>query len=200
MIRRIYVSDVGFGMLDEIESQEWQDGAYHNFWKQDLIYDNLDRLISSVAYNFTSDDVYVPWQLCNYAYDQNNNLLMLTVNFWNAENSVWNDMPGACHYVWEQYTSIDEETCPEIEFKVSAYPNPFRDAVNINLDSKTNAPYNAAIYNLKGQLVKSFLNQTTKAIVWDGKSFGNKPVGNGIYLLKIKQNGHTTTNKIIRMK
>jgi alpha-tubulin suppressor-like RCC1 family protein len=82
--------------------------------------------------------------------------------------------------------------------KLQAYPNPFNQSVNITLQSKSNAPVKAAVYNIKGQLIKSLGNG--KALSWDGTDTNNQSVSNGIYFIQALQDGRTATSKVIRIK
>jgi flagellar hook assembly protein FlgD len=55
------------------------------------------------------------------------------------------------------------------------------------------------IYNIKGQLVKTLVNETKPAgdhsIIWDGDDDSNKQVASGIYFYKLNVNGNTEAIK-----
>ncbi|MDZ4122261.1 MAG: T9SS type A sorting domain-containing protein, partial [Candidatus Cloacimonadaceae bacterium] len=85
------------------------------------------------------------------------------------------------------------EQSPGMEFIGSAYPNPFKDQVNIHYKLTQAAKVNILIYNLKGQLVKTLINdrqskgdQFTR---WEGMDESGRKVASGIYLLRFSIDG-----------
>ena len=71
------------------------------------------------------------------------------------------------------------------------YPNPFNPTTTISFstaESTENAEL--AIYNLKGQKVKSLINHNMEAgqhsVVWNGTDENNQHVGSGIYFYRLK--------------
>jgi flagellar hook assembly protein FlgD len=67
------------------------------------------------------------------------------------------------------------------------------------LQGKSDAPIQASIYNIKGQLVKNLLIDKNM-IIWDGTDENNSVVSKGIYLIKLKQNNKTIVSKILKLK
>ena len=63
---------------------------------------------------------------------------------------------------------------------------------------------NLNIFNLKGQLVKTLVNEHLDAayhsVVWNGKDNSNKTVSSGIYFYKMETGSYTSTKKMILMK
>lgn len=86
--------------------------------------------------------------------------------------------------------------------KVSAYPNPFVQALNIEIKSPRKHPSSVNIYNLKGQLVNTLTNanSTSENFTWNGKDANNKAVANGIYYLRVKQGQQVVNKKVVLMK
>jgi len=60
------------------------------------------------------------------------------------------------------------------------------------------------IYNLRGQLVKTLLNNQVSAgtqnLVWKGRDSKNNSVASGVYFYRIKTNSNTIQKKMILMK
>ncbi|MCK4978796.1 MAG: T9SS type A sorting domain-containing protein, partial [Candidatus Delongbacteria bacterium] len=60
------------------------------------------------------------------------------------------------------------------------------------------------IYNLRGQLVKTLVNEVQETgeytTSWNGTDNSNKPVSSGVYLYKMKSANYTATKKMILMK
>ena len=81
------------------------------------------------------------------------------------------------------------------------YPNPFNPVTTISF-STTESTENTdlTIYNLKGQKVKTLINEKLPAgnhqIVWGGKDENSKPVSSGVYFYKMKAGEYTFTNKM----
>lgn len=84
------------------------------------------------------------------------------------------------------------------------YPNPFNPETNISFNVRENGNVNIDIYNLKGQKVKSLVNDRYTSgkysVVWNGKNDNNKQVSSGIYLYKMRNGKFSSTKKMILMK
>ncbi|MDO9576983.1 MAG: DNRLRE domain-containing protein [Candidatus Cloacimonadales bacterium] len=88
------------------------------------------------------------------------------------------------------------------------FPNPFNPSTTIEFNveqNQQNELIELAIYNLKGQKIKTFPvilsgveGQTS--VIWDGTDQIGKPVASGIYLYKIKSGDFEKTKKMILMK
>ena len=94
-------------------------------------------------------------------------------------------------------TRINKNVLPT-EYKLSQNtPNPFNPTTKIGLDLPTASDWNLSIYNVAGQLVKSF----------DGRGVGNVVVewdaanaASGIYFYKATAGSFTDTKKMVLMK
>lgn len=94
-------------------------------------------------------------------------------------------------------TNINKNVLPT-EYKLSQNtPNPFNPTTKIGLDLPTASDWNLSIYNVAGQLVKSF----------DGRGVGNVTVewdatnaASGIYFYKATAGSFTDTKKMVLMK
>jgi len=96
----------------------------------------------------------------------------------------------------------NQEINPVPTISVSNYPNPFHESVKIEVKSSLNSPISVKIYNLKGQLVKTFTENygSNANFVWQGKDSNNNQVANGIYYLRVKQGNHIVSKKVVLMK
>ena len=86
-----------------------------------------------------------------------------------------------------------------------SYPNPFNPETTIEFNNPLQGQVSVNIYNLKGQLVKSLLEDNLKQglhkVIWRGKDSNGKQVSSGIYFYKISNgNNKSVTKKIILMK
>jgi hypothetical protein len=81
-------------------------------------------------------------------------------------------------------------------------PNPFRQRTQINYSLKMGGFTNMRIYNTKGQLVKSLVNDSKKAgnhsVTWDGTDDLNQPVASGIYLCHLEV-GDKVVSKLLTL-
>ena len=90
------------------------------------------------------------------------------------------------------------------ETMISNFPNPFNPSTTIKLELADSGKIELAIYNIKGQKVKTLLNCTTAPGTyecnWNGKDELGKSVSSGQYLVKLKQNEKETAKKIMLLK
>jgi len=90
-----------------------------------------------------------------------------------------------------------------VEFELRYnYPNPFKSGTTIVFNIDENAPASLLIYNVTGQLVRSFNEsnylRSLNRIFWDGKTQNGDEVSNGIYIIKLIVNGNSQTKKMIK--
>ena len=84
------------------------------------------------------------------------------------------------------------------------YPNPFNPETAINFALKEAGKVRIDIFNIKGQYVKTLVNEHLEAayhsIVWDGKDDSGVNVSSGVYFYKMDAAKYTSTKKMILMK
>ncbi len=108
--------------------------------------------------------------------------------------------------VLETYpVSNDENEIESISpLRAFNYPNPFNPETTISFNMIENGPATVQVYNLRGQLVKTLLNDQVKAgnqnVVWKGKDANNKNVASGIYFYRITTPDNTIQKKMILQK
>jgi hypothetical protein len=87
------------------------------------------------------------------------------------------------------------------------FPNPFnpdKGGTTISFSLKDRTYVTLSVYNIKGQLVATLLDDemnpgTDYQVIWDGKS-GNRNLGNGIYFYKLETKDKTFIKKMILMR
>lgn len=98
----------------------------------------------------------------------------------------------------------NENDTEEIILSNIAYPNPFSASSSLNLQVKRDQAVNVAIYNLKGQLIKTLAEQTFKAgshsISWDGRDQNGSKCSNGVYFYKVVTPEKTLMSKTMLIK
>lgn len=83
------------------------------------------------------------------------------------------------------------------------YPNPFNPSTSFTLAMPKAGRYSVRIYNLAGQVVKSFEGEAaagTHTLTWDGTGQNEVPVSSGIYLYKAEVAGFSQTKKMILIR
>lgn len=96
----------------------------------------------------------------------------------------------------------NDHASQELVELISLYPNPFNPEITIEL-SKTKAEQGSlTIYNIKGQVVKSFKASdiSNNKIVWKGRDQKGKALASGIYLFKYSSTKQTEIKKALLVK
>ena len=79
------------------------------------------------------------------------------------------------------------------------YPNPFNPTTIIEFSIQNDSKVDLSIFNIKGQKIKSLVNQHCEkgkhSIIWDGVDDFGKSVSSGIYYYKLMVNGKTESVK-----
>jgi len=79
------------------------------------------------------------------------------------------------------------------------YPNPFYSSSTFSYSIPNKSNVSLTIYNIKGQKVKTLVNDEKEKGIWkefwDGKDNNNKTVSSGVYLYKLNVNGKTKAVK-----
>jgi flagellar hook assembly protein FlgD len=80
----------------------------------------------------------------------------------------------------------------------SCDPNPFNPRTSIQFDVPTGgARVRLQVYNLRGQLVATLLDEVRQAghhrVTWDGRDNRGALVGSGVYVARIAARGRTDT-------
>ncbi len=116
---------------------------------------------------------------------------------------------GCFEYGSEPWVSVDDPTIPVTPaVSLGVWPNPFKVFTNI----KVNVPQGGlgkaenasiAIYNIKGQKVKTIALDPSKAgeqfTYWDGRDGDNRLCSSGIYLLNLTVNGRNVSSKKVTL-
>ncbi len=99
----------------------------------------------------------------------------------------------------------DDPTAPVLSTQLYGnYPNPFNPETTIRYSVKDASPVTIGVYNLKGQLVKTLVNDTKAAgnynVVWNGTDNSGRAVSSGVYYYKMYAGKFSSTRKMILMK
>lgn len=84
------------------------------------------------------------------------------------------------------------------------YPNPFNPNTNISFSIPENSNVNLEIYNVKGQKVKTLINNNLNkgqhSVTWSGKDDNNKNTASGIYFYKLTFKNQSFMKKMLLIK
>jgi hypothetical protein len=83
------------------------------------------------------------------------------------------------------------------------YPNPFNPQTSFTLSLPEASDYNIRIFNIAGQLVRSFnghLEAGNHTITWAGDNDQGRMVASGAYFYRAEANGFTETRKMMLLK
>nr|MBC8527538.1 T9SS type A sorting domain-containing protein [Candidatus Cloacimonadota bacterium] len=101
----------------------------------------------------------------------------------------------------------DEDIHQMIPAKVELsqnYPNPFNKITAIEYGLPQRGRVKLSIYNIRGQLVKTLVEEETSSgwhkVIWNGKDSSGKSVGMGVYLYKIKNGKFTSIKKMLLLR
>ena len=128
--------------------------------------------------------------------------------------------PGSTYYYWLEsienwgessfygpvsITVVEEVTSPELLISRldAIYPNPFDQGHHINLNASVKNGENGTIriYNLRGEIVKTYtLNSGIHALTWDGKDTNGLLCGSGVYFFRLSTPSISQVKKILMLK
>jgi hypothetical protein len=101
-------------------------------------------------------------------------------------------------------SSVDPNAIPAFTELKGNYPNPFNPETTINYSLNRNDNVKIVIYNAKGQLVKTLVNEQKDAgshsVRWFGKDNNDRQVSSGIYFYRMQTSTYSNINKMILMK
>ena len=105
--------------------------------------------------------------------------------------------------VWYD-TPNDDNVIPVYTLSATNYPNPFNPETTISFSVPTSGYTTLKIYNLKGEVVRTLVNDVREAgkynVVWNGTDDRGRTVSSGIYLYRLENNGKKLTGKMLLAK
>jgi len=100
---------------------------------------------------------------------------------------------GAYEFQGDPQSNDENEIVIPKVTQISNYPNPFNPSTTIKLDLAESGKIELAIYNIKGQIVKTLLDAYSSKghfeIIWKGIDDNKRSVASGNYFIKLKVNG-----------
>jgi flagellar hook assembly protein FlgD len=100
--------------------------------------------------------------------------------------------------------TVENDDVNSVVSMLSNYPNPFNPTTTISYTIPANGKANLVIYNVRGQKVKTLVNEQQNAgsytVQWDGKDKSDNDVASGVYMMKLTTSKSTQMKKIMLMK
>lgn len=107
-------------------------------------------------------------------------------------------------YALSDGVSNIDPSIPQPQLTISCYPNPFSDKSSITVKASKSSLYKLNIYNIKGQLIRSYGNSSKPSsdhtFQWDGRDDTSKQVSGGIYIAVVESGRNRASSKIFYMK
>jgi len=100
---------------------------------------------------------------------------------------------------------VEDDNVPVTETALQGnYPNPFNPETTLSYTLKDASPVRLEIYNSKGQLVRTLVNESQASgryhVLWNGKDDRNNPVSSGVYLYRLTAGTYSRSRKMILMQ
>jgi len=135
-------------------------------------------------------NIYVEYSGFDYV-DVDNNGFLDFVLVWEQAGArlrvYYND--GMGNFLDIPVVSNEDELVPNPEICLSVYPNPFTEKVKIEYTPCTTGEMVLNIYNVKGQIVRSYRESARagelQCIQWDGNDDHGRSVSKGVYMCRI---------------
>jgi len=93
---------------------------------------------------------------------------------------------------------------PTVTKLMNAFPNPFNPNTTLRYSLKEAGKVRIEIYNLKGQMVRSYINDHATPgyyqVSWDGKDAQGRKVSSGVYMYRMSSGRYHSTKKMVLAK
>ncbi|HPI26742.1 MAG TPA: FlgD immunoglobulin-like domain containing protein, partial [Candidatus Cloacimonadota bacterium] len=107
-------------------------------------------------------------------------------------------------YALSDGVSNIDPSIPQPQLTISCYPNPFSDKSSIKVKAHEPGLYKLNIYNIKGQLIRSYGNSSKPSgdhiFHWDGRDDTGRQVSGGIYFAVVEAGRHKASSKILYVR
>lgn len=101
-------------------------------------------------------------------------------------------------------TTEDPVIQPEQKFSINNYPNPFNPSTSLSYTLDRESRVSIEIFNVKGQKVKTLINDVkpigNHSVEWNGTDQNGNSCSSGIYFYKFISEDHQVTKKMLMVK
>ena len=105
-----------------------------------------------------------------------------------------------------EIVDVEENTIIPLanNFNLNNYPNPFNPETTISYHLLADSKVSLSIYNIKGQKVKTLVNEVLPAgehsVIWNGRDSNGNRVSSGIYFYKLNAGDFQKVRKMLLLK
>jgi len=115
------------------------------------------------------------------------------------------DIAEANHYGAQGDPTGVEEPPKPAKLRLSVAPNPFNALLRINVTTPISGRMHIAVYNQTGQLVRQLRDTHVpsagvQTVLWDGKDGAARPVGSGVYLVRLTTPTAVVTERVTLLR
>ncbi len=100
--------------------------------------------------------------------------------------------------------TAEDVNTPVVTALQGNYPNPFNPTTTISYSVKEAGPVTIDVYNVRGQKVRTLVNEDVAAgnhtITWTGDDSNGKAVASGVYFYRMNSTNYNETKKMMLMK
>ncbi|MCF7920534.1 MAG: T9SS type A sorting domain-containing protein [Candidatus Cloacimonetes bacterium] len=110
------------------------------------------------------------------------------------------------HFLQVSFRDEDLEngSLPEVTSLKGNSPNPFNPETKIEFELANDSSVKLDVYNIKGQHVRSLINESLPAarhdVIWNGKNNLGQEVSSGVYFYVLQADGLTLSHKMLLLK
>ena len=184
----------------------WSDPLFLNSKIDDANYcPELEGMIPAYVYpgdvlEDLGDDNY---KLHLFFYDDN------SFGSFTSPASAGQDLGGTLNYMALALTipgvsKNDNEVKEMTSLNLTNFPNPFNPTTTLNYTPSQSGNVNVSVYNVKGELIKTLINEfqtaTPQSIIWNGADNNGNKVATGIYFFKVQTTNATAISKTLLLK
>ena len=140
----------------------------------------------------------------DYTYNDENAVVTILYYYWlevvTSDGST--NLYGSI--VYEPTTDITDDVFVNKFYLSQNYPNPFNPETVINFNLIKDVEISLNIYNIKGQKVKTMIDEPIEkgahSVIWNGKDNSGNSVSSGLYFYKLQAGEFESTKKMILLK
>ena len=135
------------------------------------------------------------------SYDSNGMVAEFIEQF--VEDDEWQNFTKII-YCFSGATSVEKDESIPSMTRTYNYPNPFNPETTISFNLPQDQHVEVAVYNSKGQLVNTLINENRSSglnsVVWNGTDSNNKSMPSGLYLYRITGENISMKGKMLMLK
>ena len=197
-------------LVDNLITLSWDLEGEDNGWQKSLPDQKLDRFLVPDYYR-----IYIRWNNFNFGNTSttqsysHNITLSGTYQFYAKAayllDGTTETLSTSSDTLFLNFTSNDGDASIPIVYALKQnHPNPFNPETSIGFSLPETGDAVLKIYNIKGQEVKTLVNEQLSRghhnIIWNGRDEVGKPAASGIYYYRLKWQGKELTRKMILLK